>query len=210
MRFWVKDKNKKGGCGLHSSILWHITNYSKLNLTVENYSFFVWLSVSFDRKSLSQTFFKMFFFCFPKFSSSIIFPRSTSAIQNQTANIISSRKRPKMTICLTSLLDHSEKLSVETPGMNETSQANHKIRFFRKFERFFKFFPFVLFSCLLFLMFPIWNLYFFQNRKFKLLFKETFSWLSVDSHLLLNKGSSSVVQHSEFWEPGLIQAPYLW
>ena len=130
MRFWVKEKNKKGGCGLHSSILWHITNYSKLNLTVENYSFFVWLSVSFDRKSLSQTFFKMFFFCFPKFSSSIIFPRSTSAIQNQTANIISSRKRPKMTIWLTSLLDHSEKLSDETPGMNETSQANHKLRFF--------------------------------------------------------------------------------
>ena len=64
VRFWVRlrKKNKEGGCGLHSSILWHITNYSKLNLTVENYSFFVWLSVSFDRKSLSQTFFKMFFF----------------------------------------------------------------------------------------------------------------------------------------------------
>ena len=70
------------------------------------------------------------FFLFPKFSSSIIFTHSTSAIQNQTANIINSRKRPKMTICLTSLLDHSEKLSDETPGMNETSQANHKLRFF--------------------------------------------------------------------------------
>ena len=163
MRFWVKEKNKKGGCGLHSSILWHITNYSKLNLTVENYSFFVWLSVSFDRKSLSQTFFKMFFFCFPKFSSSIIFPRSTSAIQNQTANFISSRKRPKMTICLTSLLDYSEKLSDETPGMNETSQTNHKLRFFRKFERFFNFFPFVLFSCLLFLIFPHLEFVFFPK-----------------------------------------------
>ena len=145
MRFWVKEKNKKGGCGLHSKILWHITNNSKLNLTVENYSFFAWLNVSFDRKSLSQTFFKMFFFYFPKFSSSIIFPRSTSAIQNQTANFISSRKRPKMTICLTSLLDHSEKLSDETPGMNETSQTNHKIRFFRKFRRFLTFFLCVIF-----------------------------------------------------------------
>ena len=139
MRFRVKEKNKEGGCGLHSSILWHITNYSKLNLTVENYSFFVWLSVSFDRKSLTQKFLKMFFFLFPKFSSSIIFTRSTSAIQNQTANIINSRKRPKMTICLTSLLDHSEKLSNETPGMNKTSQTNHKLRFFRKFKRFLNF-----------------------------------------------------------------------
>ena len=138
MRFWVKEKNKEGGCRLHSSILWHKTNYSKLNLTVENYSFFVWLSVSFDRKSLSQKFLKSFFFLFTL--SSIIFPRSTSAIQNQTANIIISRKRPKMTICLTSLLNHSEKLSNETPGMNKTSQTNHKLRFFRKFKRFLNFF----------------------------------------------------------------------
>ena len=140
MRFWVKDKNKKGGCGLHSSILWHITNYPKLNLTVENYSFFVWLSVSFDRKSLSQTFFKMFFFCFPKFSFSIIFPRSTSAIQNQTANIISSRKRPKMTICLTSLFDNFENCPMRLLAWTKRHKPTTNSDFFASLSGFLIFF----------------------------------------------------------------------
>ena len=134
MRFWVKEKNKEGGCRLHSSILWHKTNYSKLNLTVENYSFFVWLSISFDRKSLSQKFLKSFFFLFTL--GSIIFTRSTSAIQNQTANIINSRKRPKMTICLTSVLNHSEKLSNETPGMNKLHKPTKNSDFFASLSGF--------------------------------------------------------------------------
>ena len=44
-----------------------------------------------------------------------------------------------MTICLTSLLDYSEKLSDETPGMNETSQTNYKLRFFASLNGFLNF-----------------------------------------------------------------------
>ena len=44
-----------------------------------------------------------------------------------------------MTICLTSLFDHSEKLSDETPGINETSQTNHKLRFFASLSGFLNF-----------------------------------------------------------------------
>lgn len=76
VRFWVRlrKKNKEGGCGLHSSMKWHITYYSNHNLGVENYFFFVWLSVSFNWKSLSQTLLKFFFsfLNFPLVLSSLV------------------------------------------------------------------------------------------------------------------------------------------
>lgn len=76
VRFWVRlrKKNKEGGCGLHSSIKWHITYYSNHNLGVENYFFFVWLSISFNWKSLSQTLLKFFFsfLNFPLVLSSLV------------------------------------------------------------------------------------------------------------------------------------------
>ena len=117
---------------------------------MENYSFFVWLSVSFDRKSLSQTFFKMFFFCFPKFSSSIIFPRSTSAIQNQTANIISSRKRPKMTICLTSLFDNFENCPMRLLAWTKRHKPTTKSDFFASLSGFLNFSSRVIFLSFVF------------------------------------------------------------
>ena len=135
-------------------------------------------------ESLFRKHFLKCFFWFPKFSSDIIFTRSTSAIQNQTANIISSRKRPKMTICLTSLLDYSEKLSDETPGMNETSQTNHKLRFFASLNGFLNFSFRVIFLSFVFNIPASGICIFFQNRRFKVLFKGIFSSLSVDSNLL--------------------------
>ena len=89
-----------------------------------------------------------------------------------------------MTICLTSLLDYSEKLSDETPGMNETSQTNHKLRFFASLNGFLNFSFRVIFLSFVFNIPASGICIFFQNRRFKVLFKGIFSSLSVDSNLL--------------------------
>ena len=162
MKFWVeKKKTRKGDVGCIQAfygiqlITLSLTLLLLFLLCVTER--FIWSKVSF-----ANIFKNVFFFYFPKFSFSIIFTRCTSAIQNQTANIISSRKRPKMTICLTSLFDHSENCLMRLLAWTKR-HTNHKIRFFRKFERFFKFFPFVLFSSLLFLIFPHLEFVFFPK-----------------------------------------------